>query len=68
MSKYQITNQRDLRAAFWQFCDDCGQDYKGKKTKFNLDLNMIFTDWKDCLQRDGVISERLCDNALLYTE
>ena len=37
-NKYQITNQKQLREAFWQFCDECGIDYTGKKTKFNLDL------------------------------
>ena len=68
MKKYQITNQRDLRAAFWQYCDECGIDYAGKKAKFDLDLNMTFTDWKDILERDGTISKKLCDNSLLYTE
>lgn len=68
MKKYQIINQRDLRAAFWQFCDECGIDYRGKKTKFNLDLNMTFTNWKDDLPRDGIISTKLCDNSLLYTK
>ena len=64
--KYQYTNQVELRKAFWQFCDECGIDYTGKKSKFNLDLNMTFNDWKDGLQKDGVISESLCHRALLY--
>ncbi len=68
MKKYQIINQRDLRAAFWQFCDECGIDYRGKKTKFNLDLNMTFIDWKDGLQKDGIISMKLYENSLLYTK
>ena len=65
-NKYQITNQKQLREAFWQFCDECGIDYTGKKTKSNLDLNMTFNDWKDGLQKDGVISDKLCFRALLY--
>lgn len=65
-NKYQITNQKQLREAFWQFCDECGIDYTGKKTMFNLDLNMTFNDWKDGLQKDGVISDKLCFRALLY--
>ena len=68
MKKYQITNQRDLRTVFWQFCDERGIDYRGKKTKFNLDLNITFTDWKDGLRKDSIISDKLYDNALLYTK
>ena len=65
-NKYQITNQKQLREAFWQFCDECGIDYTDKKTKFNLDLNMMFNDWKDGLQKDCVISDKLCFRACLY--
>lgn len=65
-NKYQITSQKQLREVFWQFCDECGIDYTGKKTKFNSDLNMTFNDWKDGLQKDGVISDKLCFRACLY--
>ena len=65
-NKFQYTNQKELRKAFWEFCDEYGIDYTGKKTKFNLDLNMAFNDWKDMLQKDGVISDKLCFRALLY--
>lgn len=64
--KFQYTNQKKLRKAFWEFCDECGIDYTGKKIKFNLDLNMMFNDWKDGLQKDGIISDKLCFRALLY--
>ena len=64
--KYQYTNQKELRKAFWEFCDDCGIDYTGKKTKFSLDLNIMFNDWKDELQRNGTISDRLRFRACLY--
>ena len=65
-NKFQYTNQKELRKAFWEFCDECGTDYTGKKTKFNLDLNMTFNDWTDGLQKDGVISDKLCSRACLY--
>lgn len=68
MKKYQITNQRDLRAAFWQYCDECGIDYAGKKTKFDLDLNMTFTDWIDILERDSTISKKTLLHASLYAK
>ena len=65
-NKFQYTNQKELRKAFWEFCDECGIDYTGKKTKFNLDLNMTFNDLKDVLQKDCVIIDKLCFRACLY--
>ena len=64
--KYCYTNQKELRKAFWQLCDECRIDYTGKKTKFDLDLNMAFNDWIDGLQKDGDISVNLRDRATLY--
>ena len=64
--KYCYTNQKELRKAFWNLCDECGIDYTGKKTKFDLDLNMAFNDWIDGLQKDGDISVNLRDRATLY--
>lgn len=65
-NKFQYTNQKELRKAFWEFCDECGIDYTGKKTKFDLGLNITFNDWKDMLQKDGAISYNLYFRALLY--
>lgn len=66
-NKYQYTSQKQLRKAFWQcVCDECGIDYTGKKTKFDLDLNMTFNNWIDGLQKDGEISSNLRDRATLY--
>lgn len=28
MKRYAITNQRDLREAFWQMIEECAPDYK----------------------------------------
>ena len=64
--KYCYTNQKELRKAFWQLCDECRIDYTGKKTKFDLDLNMTFNDWIDGLQKDVDISGNLRDRATLY--
>ena len=68
MKKYQITSQKELRKRFWQEVDEIGTpEMKAwKRTKFTLDANMYFIDWKDGLQRDGVISEALYFRALLY--
>ncbi len=68
MKKYEITNQKDLRKRFWQYVDEIGDSEmkSWKRTVFTLDANMFFTDWKDMLNRDGVISDELCFRALLY--
>lgn len=72
MSAYKITSQRELRKAFFQYCDECPVQTctfaeRGKhKTRFNLDANMCFGDWKDGLHREGVISDSLNFRALLF--
>lgn len=57
--KYYYTNQKELRKAFWQLCDECGIDYTGKKTKFDLDLNMTFNGWKKKVSRTVLRSSRI---------
>lgn len=73
MKRYQITSQKELRKAFFAMCDECPcMDSctfarTGKRhTKFNLDANMCFNDWKDGLHKDGVISDRLVFSATLF--
>lgn len=68
MEKYQITSQKELRKRFWQEVDEIGtpEMKSWKRTKFTLDANMYFGEWKDMLQKDGIISEPLCFRALLY--
>lgn len=63
--KYQITNQKDLRAAFWQFCDEFNIDYRGKKTKPDLDLRLAFQDYVASLCNNGHISESLRSRSYL---
>ena len=64
--QFIYTSQKELRKAFWQLCDELNINTTGKRTKFNLDLNIMFGDWKDTLCKDGEISQRLYDRACLY--
>ena len=73
MPRYQITSQQALRKSFRQFCeecpclDSCTFARTGKRfTRFNLDANMCFNEWKDSMHRDGVISDRLAFSATLF--
>jgi len=65
-NKYQYTNQKELRKAFFELIGEYDIDCTGKKTKFDLSLSMLFEDWKDRLQKDGAISDKLCFRAHLY--
>lgn len=64
--KYLYTNQKELRAAFWQLCAESDKVFTGKKTVFNLELNMIFIVWIDGLRKAGLISDALASRACLY--
>lgn len=66
MKDYLFTTRKALRKSFWEMCDEIGYNYRGKKTKFNLDLNMMFNDYKDSLYENGDISYRLYDRTCLY--
>lgn len=61
---YQITNQRDLRAAFWRYNRDYPRG-KNRDGEYNVDARMAFVDWIDAMQRNGVISEALAQRATL---
>ena len=56
-------NKKELKEAFWQFCKEMNFDTKGKKTKFDISLNIAFQEWKEGLK--GQISKRLF-NCHLY--
>lgn len=55
MAKYTITNQKELRRSFWEFCKEFGGEFEReankKKHSFKLDFN---------------ISQSLYERATLY--
>ena len=44
MAKYTITNQKELRRSFWEFCKEFGGEFEReankKKHSFKLDFNI----------------------------
>ena len=46
MAKYTITNQKELRRSFWEFCKEFGGEFEReankKKHSFKLDFNKDF--------------------------
>jgi hypothetical protein len=60
---YQITNQRDLRKAFWQ--DNQELDAKRRNGEYPVDTRMAFADYIDSACRSGIISEALAQRATL---
>ena len=65
MAKYTITNQKELRRSFWEFCKEFGGEFEReankKKHSFKLDFNIAFGEYKD-----GIISQSLYERATLY--
>lgn len=68
MSRYQITNQRDLRRAFWEMSENLGFPLSRKRNRLGeycTDTRVAFVNYVDSLCRDGIISEALADRATL---
>jgi hypothetical protein len=64
-----ITNQRELRAAFWQDNPQASRRaipaYSGNGWMYCTDTRCAFVDWLDSMQRNGIVSEALADRATL---
>lgn len=74
MQKPRITNQKDLRAEFWETYGRvptlviCKRNRRGNpqpQNKQPADTRMAFVDWIDHLSRSGEISEALASRATL---
>lgn len=65
----KITTQRELRRIFWATFPHLSRrkikDYSGNGKMYCTDTRVAWTDWKDSLSRDGVISQELSNNATL---
>lgn len=75
MNGYQITNQRDLRRAFWEehTPSPAGlnvtkrriRDYRGDGKMHNTDTRCCWCDWVDAMSANGQISQELAQRATL---
>lgn len=62
-----ITNQRDLRAAFWAQAGVLADFYKAsyRQNDYSATVRCEWCDFIDHLARDGIISEALAQRATL---
>ena len=67
----RITNQRDLRRAFWtahpHFAEQAREAgiLSKRQNHHCATVRCTFVDWIDWLQREGIISSALADRATL---
>ena len=64
--RFLYYSKKELRKAFFEYCNEIGEDTTGHKTRFSLNLNILFNDWIDFLRKDGLISEKLRTTSTLY--
>ena len=76
---YPVTNQRDLRRAFWQEMDELMRqpghrmnitrrritNYAGTGKMHNTDTRCAWSDYVDAMSRDNQISQELAQRATL---
>ncbi len=60
-----ITNQRDLRRAFWEAHKATCARGRLRSGDYPTDTRVAWCDWIDSLCRDGTISEALAQRATL---
>jgi hypothetical protein len=67
--KYPITNQRDLRRAFWDQHPTLSRrkitNYSGNGTMYVTDTRVAFVDWLDAMCKSNQISQELAQRATL---
>tara|TARA_R110000796_G_scaffold25898_7_gene72514 strand:+ start:1677 stop:1862 length:186 start_codon:yes stop_codon:yes gene_type:complete len=61
-----MTNQKQIRAAFWQGNEHFKHFVKSKKqNQYNATIRSEFVEFIDMLERDGHISQNLAQRATL---
>lgn len=62
---HNITNQVDLRAAFWDAHPQFTRKGRQSQNKYPCDVRVSFVDFVENMKRDGQISEALGRRATL---
>lgn len=67
MPAFQITNQKDLRAAFWDAHPKLSLSRRANKKQndYPADIRMAWCDYVEYMHRDGNISDALANRATL---
>lgn len=60
-----ITNQKDLRDAFWAAHPELTRKGNQKQNAYPADTRVAWVEYVDHMQRDGQISEALAERATL---
>jgi hypothetical protein len=66
-----FTNQKQIRAAFWQEHPGLDDEARARRTRSKgqnaqtTDTRCTFCDWLDTLHRDGQVSDALAQRATL---
>lgn len=67
--KYAYTNQKQVRALFWQTFPNADRrkitDYSGKGKMYRTDTRCLFVDFVDMLERSELISQALAERVTL---
>lgn len=61
----KITNQRELRAAFWEAHPEFTRRGNTTQNDYPADIRLSFCDYIDRLNSDGIISNALTQRATL---
>jgi hypothetical protein len=64
MKGYQMTTQRQVRAAFWEAFPSASRK-KGRDGDYLTDTRCAFVDYVDSLEKDGLISDALAHRVTL---
>lgn len=65
--QYAYTSTRELRRVFWDTFPQLNRTKVGPPSHrhYTTDTRCTFVDWLDGLHRDGMVSDRLANNATL---
>lgn len=63
----QLKTFKEVRESFWENHPQFKKDFRVNKRQndYHTDIRVSFTDYIDCLLKDGKITEKIADNITL---